>query len=304
MKASTLLLTITMVIILSMATLIWFFPPNGDFRVENPFWNGLSTFNLQTESVAINSFSDLPAQPTKTAFFLVPYEPFSGNKLAQLKEYVSNGGILVVLDDYGYGNQVLDGIGVELRFTGKPLLDPLFDYKSKWLPKITGFAETPLASNISSIVFNHASCLNETKSSTIVAYSSRFSFIDLNDNGVGDIDEPIGPIPVIAYTKIDQGYVVAIADPSLLINGMIELDDNRQILSNIAYLQGSSVQFFVDQTHLPKSSLDAAKESLASIYELVSSPVGTLSLIVVVLVLSLKPIWRIGGKFGDKQSRN
>jgi hypothetical protein len=286
-------------IVLVMAALIWFFPANGAFRVENTFWNGISTFNSQSKATALETFSDLPSNPIKTTLFLVPYEPFSELELEQLKGYVSNGGTLVILDDYGYGNQVLSGVGSNITFTGKPLLDPLFDYKNKWLPKITDFTETSIANNVSSIALNHASSLNDTADITIVAYSSRFSFLDLNGDGTWDSDDPTGPLPVAAYTEIGQGYVVAIADPSIIINGMIEKENNQQFINNIADLQGSN-QVFIDQAHLPKVPLDTAKENLAAIYGAVASPIGALSLIAVVLVLSLKPIWRIGGKVGDK----
>ena len=301
MKTSKLLLAITLVIILSMLALIWFFPPNGDFRVENPFWNGLSTFNSQQKVTPISTFSSLPANPARTALFLVPYQQFSEPELEQLRSYVSNGGTLLIMDDYGYGNQVLSGLGLNIKFTGEPLLDPLFNYRNTWLPKITDFAETPIANNVSSIVFNHASSLNNTSNATVAAYSSRFSFLDLNGNAAWDTNEPTGPLPVVAYVKMGQGYVVAIADPSLLINSMIGMDDNLQFLNNAVALQGSNLQVFVDQTHLPRTPLDSAKETVATLYGAVSSPIGALSLIAIILVLSLKPIWQIGGKLGRKR---
>jgi hypothetical protein len=299
-KTSKLLLTVTLVIILSMVALIWFFPPNGDFQVENPFWNGLSTFDAKIKVTPLNTFTNLPSEPTRTTLFLVPYEQFSASDLQLLQSYVSKGGTLVVLDDYGYGNQVLGGLNVNIKFTGEPLLDPLFDYRNKFLPKITDFTQTSLSTNVSSIVFNHASSLNETSGATVVAYSSEFSFLDLNDNAAWDSNEPTGSMPVAAYVKLGQGYVIAITDPSMLINGMIGLDDNQQFINNIVNLQGSNVQVFVDQTHLPQAPLDDAKAAVATVYGAVASPVGTLSLIAIALALSLNPIWRNGGKLGRK----
>ncbi|MCW4010277.1 MAG: DUF4350 domain-containing protein [Candidatus Bathyarchaeota archaeon] len=300
MKTGKLLLTIMLIIVLSMAILIWFFPANGNFRAENPFWNGISEFNSQMNAEPIESFSDLPSDPDGTTLFIIPYEPFSEAELTQLRSYVSNGGILTVLDDYGYGNQILSAIGLNLRFIDKPLLDPLFDYKNKWLPEITEFTNTPIAKNVSSIVFNHASSLNTTTDVTVVAYSSKFSFLDLNADGSWDTDESTGPLPVAAYAKLDQGYLVAISDPSILINGMIGISDNQQFIQNVLSLKDVN-QVFVDQTHLPKVPLDGAKEILASVYGIAASPLGALSLIAVILVLSLKPIWRIDGENGSRQ---
>jgi hypothetical protein len=301
MKRTKVLLSATLVIIFSMLTLIWFFPPNGDFRVENPFWNGLSTLDAKEKATTITAFSDLPAIPKGTALLLVPYEQFSDAELAQLKDYVSNGGTLVLLDDYGYGNQVLENIGLNLRFTGEPLLDPLFCYRNKWIPKITTFEQTSVATNVSSVVFNHATCLNNTEDATVVASSSSFSFLDVNNDGSWNTNELNGPLPVVAYEKVDQGYLVAVADPSLMINAMMGLDDNVQFVNDIASVGASNPKIYVDQSHLPTTSLDTAKAGLAVIYSLVASPLGTLTLIAVILVISLNSILRRGGKVGEKR---
>lgn len=300
MKTSKLLLALTIVIIISMLTLIWFFPPNGDFRVENPSWNGLSTLNSKAKLNVIDVFGNLPVDPKGTAFLLVPYEPFSDSELSQLKNYVMNGGTLVILDDFGFGNQVLINVGLKMRFTGEPMLDPLYNYKDKWIPKITDFSNSTITGNISSIVLNHASSLNNTSNSTVVAYSSTFSFLDVNGDGSWNNNESNGPFPIIAYNEVGQGIVVAISDPSLMINSMIVLDNNLQLVNNVVSIHSVNLKIFVDQSHLPKEPLDDAKATIATIYGAVASPVGTLSLIAVILVLSLNSIWRKGERIGNK----
>ncbi len=300
MKTSKLLLALTLVIIISMLTLIWFFPPNGDFRVENPSWNGLSTLNSKAKLTVIDTFANLPANPKGTALLLVPYEAFSYSELSQLKNYALNGGTLVILDDYGFGNQVLNGIGLKMRFTGVPMLDPLYNYKDKWIPKITDFSNSSIAENVSSIVLNHASSLNNTSDSTVIAYSSTFSFLDVNGDGSWNNNEPNGPFPIIAYNTLGHGNVVAIADPSLMINSMIVLDNNLQLVNNVVSIQDGSPKIFVDQSHLPKEPLDDAKATIAAFYGAISSTVGTLSLIAVIIVLSLNSMWRKGKSNGNK----
>jgi hypothetical protein len=301
MKTSKFLLALTLIIVISLVTLIWFFPPNGDFRVDNPFWNGLSALDSKMKATAINSFSALPSDPNGTALLLVPYEPFSAFELSELKSYALNGGTLVVLDDYGYGNQVLSGVGLSMRFSGVPMLDPLFDYKNEWLPKITDFASSPLTANVSSLVLNHATCLNDTSGAKVVAFSSSFSFLDIKGSGTWVSSDPIGPFPYAAYEKVGQGYVVAVADPSIMINSMIGMGDNLQFIDNIVRLIGPNPQVFIDQGHLPTVPLDTAKNDLAVVYAAVSSPFGTLTLIAVIIVLSLNSMWRKGERRAEKR---
>ena len=301
MQSRKVLPALMLLIVLALSAIVWFYPPTGDFRVDNPFWNGLSSLSDQAKVVPLNSLGNLPSTGKGTALLLVPYEQFSEAELTQIRSYVSSGGTLVLLDDYGFGNQVLSSLGLNMRFTGQPLLDPLFDYRNKWLPKITDFTSTPASANVSSIVFNHATALNGTSDVSVIASSSSFSFLDANANGAWDDGEPNGPFAVAAYTKMGQGYVVAIADPSLLINGMVSLDDNLRFVTNVVSISGGNPQVFVDQSHLPKAPLDDAKADLAVVYGVVASPLGTLSLIVVVLALSLKPFWKRRGKHEEKR---
>jgi hypothetical protein len=293
MQLLKVLFLIILAITLLFAAIIWFYPPSNDFTVENPFWNGVQTFSAQAKTTNIDAYDQMPTSPKGTTTIIVPYEPFTTNELIHLQNYISNGGTLILLDDYGYGNQILSSLELKVRFTGSSLLDPLYDYNSKWLPKITDFTVTPLSSNVSSIVFNHATSLNQTTGITVVAQSSDFSFLDLNSNGVWDINEPNGPFPEIAYTKIGQGYIIIVADPSVLINSMINLDDNQQFITNAINIQTSNPQIYLDQKHLPTTLLEEAKTTLGNIYGLVASPVGTICLIAVLLTVTFYPIWKV-----------
>ena len=274
MEARKMFLILILLILLCLSAVVWFYPPTGDFEADNPFWNGLSAYSSQAKAKPLDDLTNLPPVSKGTALITVPYEQFSQNELSQLKNYVSNGGTLVVMDDYGYGNQILSSLGLAMKFAGQPLLDPLYDYRNEWLPKITDFTATAVNANVSSIVFNHATCLEDTSNATVLASSSSFSFLDVNENGVFDSGELNGPFPVAAYVKIDQGYLVAVADPSLLINGMLKLDDNSRFINNIVNIQGPTSQIFVDQTHLPKSPLGNSKAFLAAVYEAVAYPRG------------------------------
>ena len=296
METRKLLPILALLITLSMTALIWFYPANGDFRTSNPFWNGLATFAVDSKVSVITSFDNLPSPSKEAVLIIIPYMQFTETELDKLSQYVSGGGTLIVLDDYGYGNQILNRLGLNMRFTGKPLLDPLFNYKSKWLPRITAFTQTPITNNVTSIVLNHASTISNVSDNAVVAWSSRFSFLDLNGNSTWETGEPTGPLAVAAYAKVGEGYVAAISDPSILINSMINMDDNLNFIKEVVQIQSSSPTIFVDQSHLPKTSLDEAKETIAATYKSVSSPIGTLSLITVILALTLTPVWRKSGK--------
>jgi hypothetical protein len=289
MQARKLLLLFTLFIMLGFSLIVWFYPPTGDYRVDNPFWNGLQTFEKQENSISLDNLSNLPATAAGTSLVVIPYTQYTDTELTQIRTYVSNGGTLVLLDDYGYGNQILSSLDAGIKFSGEPLVDPLFDYNTKLLPKITDFAEDKITVNVNSIVFNHATVL-EVTNAKIAAYSSSFSFLDENNNQNFDENEETGPLPVIAYQQIGLGYIIAIADSSLLINSMLNLDDNQQLINNALKVQNTNPEVYIDQLHLASTALDQSKATLNLVYQAATSTAGTILLVTALLAVTFYPV--------------
>ncbi|MFA5572675.1 MAG: DUF4350 domain-containing protein [Candidatus Bathyarchaeia archaeon] len=292
MEPNKILPALILTVLLITTATIWFYPPTGDYRVDNPAWNGYMELNKQTNATTLNTLNDLPPTGKNTALILVPYTPFSNQELTQLKNYITTGGTLLLLDDYGHGNQVLNSLDLKTRFNGQTLIDPLFNYKNKYFPTITNFPTTPINLNQTSITLNHATYLTQTNDMTTLAYSSTFSFADLNLNETWDPNEPNGQLPVAAYTKHNQGYIITISDPSIAINSMLNQNDNTKFIQATLNITGTNPQTYIDQSHLPNTPLDEAKTLLTTTYQLIASPQGTLTLIIIVLALSLSRFWK------------
>jgi hypothetical protein len=267
----------------------WFLPLDEDFRVENPLWNGFKNLSTNYPVQSLDSFASLPFSPRGTTFILVPYLSLTPAELEQLNGYISQGGRLILADDYGHGNQILEYLGLAVRFSGDVLLDPLANYKNnRYLPEIIHLRPNPLTTNTESLGFNHATSLVNTDNASVIALSSSFSFLDTNDNGSYDDDEPTGPFPVIYRANVGSGQVVMIADPSLFINSMNEIDENEDFIQNIAATTGS---LYLDQSHLPPSDLHRTKNLLARVREYLASPLVTAGLVALAVAITLKPIW-------------
>jgi len=271
-----------------LAVLIWCYPTNSDFKSENPSWNGARDLLDDFRVSPLSSLDVLSAAPQESTLLVIPYMEFTTTDLETLENYVNSGGKLVVLDDYGFGNHILEHLKIETRFTGNQLLGTLFNYKNENFPKIVNFVSEPATSGIENLVSNHATSLENVPQDNIIAWSSYFSFLDENQNGGYDEGEPEGPFPVIANFQIGKGELVLVSDPSILINSMLEMGDNRQFLENIA--QG---QIFLDQAHLPEVPLDEAKGKLKIARNVLATVWGILALIVLVLALTLKPKWNM-----------
>ena len=286
-------LAIALVIILTIV--VWFFPSNEDFRTENPFWNGTRDISSSYPALPLESLSDLPSSPQGTTLILIPYLDFIPAELETLNSFVTKGGTLILADDYGYGNQILEYLGLKARFSRQTLLDPLVNYKNKNFPRIFRLKPGSLTSNVESLVFNHATCLGNVETGNTLALSSLFSFLDLNGNQTRDTDEPTGPLPVISQHNLGSGQIVLISDPSIFINSMEEMEGNDILIQNI--VAAATKSLLIDQSHLPPSDLHQAKNLLAQIRSFLATPLVTLGLVILALIITLRPIWR---KPGDK----
>ncbi len=291
-------LAISLVVIL--AVMIWFMPLDDDFRVENTFWNGSSKLGSHQTLTPLETLDDLPAVPEGATLILIPYIRLTSSELEDVGRFVAGGGTLVLADDYGYGNQVLSYLGMEARFSGEALLDPLFSYKNEQLPRVFNLSPDSVTDDVDSLVLNHATCLTDVGAGDVLALSSSFSFLDLNDNQKWDEDEPTGAMPVISSHVQANSRVILVSDPSIFINSMGTLEDNYGIIENIAGI--SSSRLFLDQSHLPYSDLHHTKDLLADVRGVLTTPAGTLALVAVLLIIILRPMWpRKGGGIGNQE---
>ncbi len=290
MELRRFLLIITLSIIAILLITVWFFPLNDDFRTGNPFWNGSQDISARHQITPLESLSALPVSPPGATLILIPYLEFTRAELGMLHNFVTRGGTLILADDYGYGNQVLEYLKIPLRFSGETLLDPLSHYKNKWFPRILHLTPGPLTSNVTSLVFNRATAINGAEGNGTIALSSSFSFLDQNSNHIRDEEEPVGPFPVISHCQSGNGQVILITDPSIFINSMESMEDNHILLRNIRSFTTSGL--FIDESHLPPSTLYQTKRMLAHVRDFFTQPLSTTGVVIAVLAIILRPIWR------------
>ena len=290
MRLHKFLIILTIAVLLILTVAVWFYPSNEDFKTENFFWNGTRDIFVNNAALPIESLKELPISPHGTTLILIPYLALTDSELAALNTFVIKGGSLILADDYGHGNQVLEYLGLRARFAEQALLDPLSNYKNQWFPRIVHIQTSPLTINTSSLVFNHATSLINVEKTDTIALSSMFSFLDRNDNKKRDDGEPTGPLPVISQHKLGSGQITLISDPSIFINSMQALGSNSNFIKNIA--AATSSHLIIDQSHLPPSNLHYAKNLLERVRGLLTAPLGILLLVISVLVFTLLPIWR------------
>lgn len=271
---------------------VWVFPSTGDFREENPFWNGLKDFRREFSVEPLTSLGELPTGDSQPSVLVViPYQPFTPPEIRQLRDYLMRGGVVVLADDFGDGNTVLEGLGLTARFTGDPVLDPLFNYRTDAFPLATRFGPSPITADVEALAMNHATSIDDAGLTTIARFSP-FSYVDANNNGRYDIDEPIGSLAAAGYAAIGAGEIIVVADPSIFISAMLGSEDNTTFVRNLMERAGPDARAFIDQSHLPPSRLDESKNILATVREAGARTEVLAGVTGGVAVILLAPVWR------------
>jgi len=215
----------------------------------------------------------------------IPYLDYSPGDLTQIEQFVKFGNSLLLLDDFGYGNNVLERLGLGVRFENTVLLDPLFSYKNQYLPRITDFSEDLKKNGVKSITLNHAVALSQVEPSRALAWSSSSSFLDSNANGSKDPDETAGPLAVAAEYPVGRGIVILVSDPSLIINTMVGQDDNQKFIQYLTARHGEPQKILLDRSHLTKSPLDVSKMNLEGAQNVLANPYVLIAVVALILIM-------------------
>jgi hypothetical protein len=235
-----------------MGTISWIHPSNDDLWVENPFWNGLSEFYSITNPIRLSQLTDLEVDNvTYSSLFLIgPSTEFTQEEADVIESYISRGGTLILLDDFGTGNQLLGILGLNARFTGQILRDPIFRDKHSLMPRVIVTNIT----GVNNIVLNVPSVLVLDAQAKILAYSSPTSY---TTTIIEEYPDRFSQKPIIASLSLGRGSVVLIGDSSIFINSMINRGDNKVLLGRLA-----RCSVIIDESHSKPSPLTGIKSVL------------------------------------------
>ncbi|NQT73982.1 MAG: DUF4350 domain-containing protein [Chloroflexi bacterium] len=278
---------LAIVVITSMLT-IWFWPSIQEYMGNNPFWNGLSDFTGEMDVSSTESLSEATDDPENTILVEISYAEYSENDLDRIEEFVLGGGALILTDDYGYGNRVAEKLELAVRFSGQPLLDPLFCHKNQKLPRVTDFDSELTEAGIEAIVLNHGTALLNVESQQVLARSSAESYIDEDEDETHDEDEPKRAYAVASAVPVGSGTVILLADPSIFINSM-DIDGNRAFMAYLMETYGPDREITMDTSRLPKAPLDQGKVELERVRERITHPYSVAAILGGVVLVVFRP---------------
>ncbi len=267
---------------IGVAMLTWLHPADTDYSAAGRGWNGLQRTTRELNAVTLAAAGEYALLAPPGTLILVPSMLPERSVLGNVNGFVRGGGVLVLLDDYGYGNDVLEALGAPIQFSGRPLVDPLHCDTNETMPKAK--VSTVSAADAEALTMNHGSWLVLGAGAETWARSSYFSYGDADNNRKWDGGEPEGPLPVGASWVCGEGQVVVVADASLLINSMVERSDNLEVLSRFV-----RAPVYIDQAyHAADTSLDRNKQRMERLRVFLSYPAAVA---VAVILLAGAALW-------------
>lgn len=223
------------------------------FGVYNPTWEGSSDLRQEADAtgaeqeiaVDVETYSTVDADET-IAVILAPTEPYTDEESAKIRQFIERGGTVLVAAEVGTNaNPLLRSIGASTRIDGRPVRDERNYYRSPNLTVATDVASTELTGGTESLTLNHGTVLRPNGATAIVNTSS-FAYVDANRNATLDETESLGQYSVVTTERIGDGRVIAVSDPSVFINAMLDREGNHAFVE--ALFSGASTVLF-DYSH-------------------------------------------------------
>ncbi|AGB17447.1 hypothetical protein Halru_2877 [Halovivax ruber XH-70] len=277
------------------------------FGLFNPTWDGSSEFrgaieaDADTELVVARETAVYESgDPTQSvAFVTAPADAYDSTDASRVRQFVRNGGTLVVLENFGSaGNDLLASVGAEARVDGRLLRDEHQYDRGPAMPIATDVNTSTLDRPVDRLVFNHATAVNASDDATILGRTSPYATLGPADTNRSAAD--FGRYPVAVSEPVGNGTVVTIGDPSLTINAMFDRANNEAFL---AALSESADRVIVDVSH--SEELPPAHVALLAVRN--SSPlaaaIGGVGIAVIGLVAGRWP-HRLVARFRGRPGRS
>lgn len=205
----------------------------GAFGVFNPTWEGTSELRTGVEHGA-NSEVQLSmagydtTAPSETIIIIIsPTERYASDEIAQIQQFVLDGGTVVVADNFGpHSNPLLGDVGASARLDSALLRDEIEYAAAPTFPIATGVNPHPYTTNVEELTLNHGTAITP-QDATVLVETSSFAYLDQTQTGNLTDDDELGPHPVVTVESIGAGQVITVADPSIFINTMLSEPDNE-----------------------------------------------------------------------------
>lgn len=236
---------------------------DADFSIYNTGWNGCSRLAIRTYEtgdftpnlrlandremeVVQKDIMEYSVRPNSTSMvFLGPNLDFESEEIGYVDDFLKDGGKVVLADDHGTGNQLLEGLNTSSRFAGETFFDLSFE-KSPEFSVVYDIREHALTQNLSFVMLNRPTYLIPDDGSTSLMNSTEGSWVEVDEGE----KRKIGKSPVMSVERYGDGELILLSDPSVMINSMFDRLDNDILIMNLLdYISENRTDIIIDESH-------------------------------------------------------
>ena len=232
------LLIVFGIFLLIMPLAIPIFNTSADFSIFNTNWNGASSFGkaLYEESKIIpiiSSFNSISLGDLEGTLLIIgPDMSYSSLEVEEIRRFLEKGGTLVLIDDFGSGNQILEGLNLTARFSKIQFID-IFYSKNANFPQLIRILDPNLGTGVDKLILNVPSAILGAEGKI---YTSKVTLLGNNQR----------EYPIMSEVEYGNGRIVLFSDPSVFINDMF--DENEEFIRNfVKYIKSDVI--YIDEIH-------------------------------------------------------
>lgn len=234
----------SIIIVMALLISVVLGPSTAPFDLNNPYWNG---YSIAGKLCNVKPIYIVNQVINVTTLLVIPNTMPTMSTAQALKNYVINGGTLVILSNGAmFGNSLLQYLGINASITNEVITDPIYNVINEYFP----LAYTVNGEHLI-LTLDNASALIANGNAHIIAETSAFSRL-------GNVT---GPFIVAARFNYGNGKVIVITTPSIFMNSVITMNDNEEFLRQLC---GNSTTGLLE-TLLSSNPLIRVKISLVSI---------------------------------------
>ncbi len=244
-------------LILSLSMFAPIVTTGADYSIYNPGWNGCSSLAVKTyESgsfvpnleladggeveIVQRDLTSYEVDAMSTSLvFIGPNSVMDQSEAHFVHTFLRRGGKVMVANDFGTGNSLLNQLNTSSSFQNTPLMDLSFE-KSPNFPVVYDLAPHPLTEGVDMLMLNHPSALKLDPEARALANSSEASWLE---------DGNPRRHPILSIEQYGHGELILLSDPSVLINSMLDKKDNNRFMENVLdYLSHERDRIIFDES--------------------------------------------------------
>lgn len=219
MRARELLLIGVLLGLLVGLVLIYVYPSATSYSVVNRGDEGLSILrDLFNASVSVDLSRLRVAEPSRTAYLIIRSSSITPGEVRELTYFLSEGGYVVASGDSEFVGSIAGYLNLSVGFESGIVYDMIYNEVDRFHP--IGFS-----SYCNTTVITYRPYRITAGDSDVLAYSSNFSYVDLDVDGYMDVSEPLGPFPLAVSVSVGQGRLIFVSSPWVFTNKLVNINE-------------------------------------------------------------------------------